>query len=136
MNNIIPVLYSLGANGKYGIIYGLIGAIIDCVLVFGAHTRNSTAILVWMILQILYCIVYTIFAIFVIAAIAGAGVVGAVVAPDAAGAAAVAGVLVGVAVVFIILMIGIILFQIWTIIIAKNARREIEADYSSLISES
>ena len=35
----------------------------------------------------------------------------------------------GVGVVFIVFMIGIILFQIWTIIVAKNARKEIEAEY-------
>ena len=104
------------ANGQYGIINGIIGVIIHCVLVFGAHTRNSTAILVWMILAILSCIGYAILTVVGVAAIAGAG------AATGAGGEAV-----GVAVVFIIFMIGIILFQIWTIIIAKNARREIEA---------
>ena len=111
------------ANGKNGIINGIIGVIIDCILIFGAHTRNSTAILVWMILAILSCIGSAILAIFGVIEIAGAGA--------AAGAA---GEAVGVAIVFIVFMIGIILFQIWTIIIAKNARKEIEAGhYSSLI---
>ena len=111
---------------------GIIGAVIHCILIFGAHTRNSTAILVWMVLAILSCIGYAIFAILGIAAIAGAGAVGAAVAEDAAGAASAPGaagqVAVSVVVVaFVIFMIGIILFQIWTIIIAKNARKEIEA---------
>ena len=87
------------ANGKNRIINGIIGVIIDCILIFGAHTRNSTAILVWMILAILSCIGSAILAIFGVIEIAGAGA--------AAGAA---GEAVGVAVVFIVFMIGIILF--------------------------
>ena len=93
------------------IVNGIIGAVIHCILIFGAHTRNSTAILVWMVLAILSCIGYVILVVLGVIAIADAG----------AGAAA-AGV-----VVFIVFMVGIILFQIWTIIVAKNARKEIEA---------
>ena len=102
-------------NRSNGIINGIIGAIIHCVLIFGAHTRNSTAILVWMVLAILSCIGYAILAILGVVAIAHAGAAGA---PGEA---------VGVVIFFIIFMIGIILFQIWTIIVAKNARKEIEA---------
>ena len=88
---------------------GIIGAVIHCILIFGAHTRNSTAILVWMVLAILSCIGYVILVVLGVIAIADAG-------------AAAAGV-----VVFIVFMVGISLFQIWTIIVAKNARKEIEA---------
>ena len=116
---ILAALSFIGCfNGRDGIINGIIGVIIHCVLVFGAHTRNSTAILVWMVLAILSCIGYAILTIFAVIAIAHAG---------AAGAAGAAGKAVGVVVVLIVFMIGIILFQIWTIVIAKNARREIEA---------
>ena len=89
---------------------GIIGVIIHCVLIFGAHTRNSTAILVWMVLAILSCIGLVIMAVLGIIGIAHLGAAGEVVG-----------------VVLIVLMIGIILFQIWTIIVAKNARKEIEA---------
>ena len=102
---------------------GIICGLINCILVFGAHTRNSTAILVWIILAILSCIAYAIIAILGIAIIAGAGALGAAVGDPAVAA----GVAFGVLVFFIIFMIGIILFQIWTIIIARNANREIEA---------
>merc|ERR1711997_872727 len=90
---------------------GIICGLINCILVFGAHTRNSTAILVWIILAIISCIADAIFAIIVIAGIAGVGAFSAVVAADATGAAVAAGVVVGFAVVFIIFMIGLILFQ-------------------------
>ena len=113
---ILAALSFIGCfNGRDGIINGIIGVIIHCVLVFGAHTFNSTAILVWMVLAILSCIGYAILTIFAVIAIAHAGAAGA------------AGEAVGVVVVLIVFMIGIILFQIWTIVIAKNARREIEA---------
>ena len=110
---VLAVLSLIGCgNGSNGIIKGIIDVIIHCILIFGAHTRNSTAILVWMVLAILSCIGYVILVVLGVIAIADAG---------AAGAAA-AGV-----VVFIVFMVGIILFQIWTIIVAKNARKEIEA---------
>jgi hypothetical protein len=114
---VLAVLSLIGCfNGSRGIINGIIGVIIHCVLIFGAHTRNSTAILVWMVLAILSCIGYAILAVMGVIAIAGH-----------AGAAGAAGDTVGVVVVFIVFMIGIILFQIWAIIVAKNARKEIEA---------
>ena len=120
---VLAVLSLLGCgNGNNGIINGIIGGIIHCVLIFGAHTRNSKAILVWMVLAILSCIGYAILAILGVVAIAHAGAAGA---PGEA---------VGVVIFFIIFMIGIILFQIWTIIVAKNARKEIlGSEYSSLV---
>ena len=113
---VLAVLSLIGCfNGSRGIINGIIGVIIHCVLIFGAHTRNSTAILVWMVLAILSCIGYAILAVLAVVVVAHAGAAGA------------AGDAVTVVVVLIVFMIGIILFQIWTIIIAKNARKEIEA---------
>ena len=112
---VLAVLSLIGCgNGSNGIINGIIGVIIHCVLIFGAHTRNSTAILVWMVLAILSCIGYAILAVVSVILIA---VAGAEYGPGG----------VVVLVVFIVFMIGIILFQIWTIIVAKNARKEIEA---------
>ena len=102
-------------NGSDGIFSGIIGVIMNCILIFGAHTRNSTAILVWMILAILSCIGLAIICFLGIIAIdhimgSGAGEEQFVVAT-----------------VLIVFMIGIILVQIWTIIVAKDARKEIEA---------
>ena len=116
---VLAVLSLIGCgNGTtHGIINGIIGVIIHCVLIFGAHTRNSTAILVWMILAVLSCIGDAIMAIFGVLAIAHAGAAGAGGAGETVGAVA----------VFLVFFIGIILFQIWTIIVAKNARKEIEA---------
>ena len=113
---VLAVLSLIGCgNGSNGIINAIIGVIIHCVLIFGAHTRNSAAILVWMVLAILSCIGYAILAVLAVVLVAHAGAAGA------------AGDAVTVVVVLIVFMIGIILFQIWTIIIAKNARKEIKA---------
>ena len=114
---VLAVLSFLGCAGKMqGVIAsGIISGLIHCILVFGAHTRNSTAILVWMVLAIFSCIGLAIMAVLGIIGIAHLGAAGA------------AGGAVGVGVVFIVFFIGIILFQIWTIIVAKNARKEIEA---------
>ena len=62
------------ANGSRtsNIVGGLVGALISGLLVYGASKRNSTAILVWMILAIIECIV---FAILAILAIVGLGYV-------------------------------------------------------------
>ena len=110
---VLAVLSLIGCgNGSNGIIKGIIDVIIHCVLVFGAHTRNSTAILVWMVLAILSCIGYAILTALVVVA---------------AGAAGAEGEAVGFAVVWIVFMIGSILFEIWTITVAMNARKEIEA---------
>ena len=112
---VLAVLSLIGCgNGSYGIINGIIGVIINCILIFGAHTRNSTAILVWMVLAILSCIGYAILTVLGVVGIAHAGAAGA------------GGEAVGFVAIIVVFMIGIILFQIWTIIVAKNARKEIE----------
>ena len=95
------------------IINGILCGIIHCILIFGTHARNSTAVLVWMVLAILSCIGNAIMAVMAIIVIAHEG----------------AGVNVtAVSVVPIVFFIGIIIFEIWTIIVARNARKEIEAD--------
>merc|ERR1711973_795318 len=99
------------ANGSRtsNIVGGLVGALISGLLVYGASKRNSTAILVWMILAIIECIV---FAILAILAIVGLGYVRSEA--------------IGYAIIGIIIFIGLIFFHIWTIVVAKNARREIK----------
>ena len=70
---VLAVLSFLGCAGKMqGVIAGgIMSGLIHCILVFGAHTRNSTAILVWMVLAILSCIGLAIMAILGIIGIAG-----------------------------------------------------------------
>ena len=117
---VLAVLSLIGCgNGSNGIINAIFGVIIHCVLIFGAHTRNSTAILVWMVLAVLSCIGYAILTVLGVVAIARLNAY--------ASAYSAAGDAVAFIVVFIVIMIGMILFQIWTIIVAKNARKEIEA---------
>ena len=70
---VLAVLSFLGCAGKMqGVIAGgIMSGLIHCILVFGAHKRNSTAILVWMVLAILSCIGLAIMAILGIIGIAG-----------------------------------------------------------------
>ena len=101
------------------IINGIIGVMINCILIFGAYTRNSTAILAWIILAILSYIglvIIGILCIFIVffdeRLIRGH--------PEKE-----------LAMFFsLVFMVGTILFQIWTIIVAKNARKEIDAESS------
>ena len=92
----------------YNIIGGIIGVLINGLLVFGAHTRNSTAILVWMVLAIIECIILGIVIVLFIIAITYAGFFHWIIA------------------LVVAIYAGIILFIIWTIVVAKNARREIK----------
>jgi len=122
---VLAVLSGLSCfdNSEGALAIGIIGAVIHCILIFGAHTRNSTAILVWMVLAILDCIGIAIVAILGIIGIASGmslGMSGGHMAGQ------VVGVAVGFIVFWTVFCIGIILFQIWTIIVAKNARKEIE----------
>ena len=99
----------------YPIAAGLIFAVINAVLIFGAHTSNSTAILVWMVLGGIEAAIYIIFIIIVIVNLvsigAYAGQFGSVI-----------GILVATIIIYAIL-VGVI---IWTIVIAKRARQEID----------
>jgi len=110
--NIVGVI--LGRNTQ-SITSGLIFAVINAVLIYGAHTSNSTAILVWMVLGGIEAVIYCIFIILlIIQAVylgAHAGQFGAVI-----------GVIIAMIIIHAIL-VGVI---IWTIIIAKQARQEID----------
>ena len=101
---------------------GAIGIVVSIVLIVGAKAPNASALLVWMILACLQCVVMIGLAIYGL-------VVGVAVAtsddlkplnPDAKavlGAAAILGV---------VYVVGVIMFQIWTIIVANKARKEID----------
>ena len=94
-------------------INGILSGLIHCILILGTHSRNSLAILVWIFLATLSCIGNAIIAVMAIIVFAQTG--------EGAGAGAIA-----VSVGIILFFIGMIVFEIWTIIVAKNARKEIE----------
>ena len=95
----------------YNIIGGIVGALINGLLVYGAHTRNSTAILVWMVLAIIECICLCVITVLFVIAVAYAGVLHWIV------------------ILVVAIYAGTILFTIWTIVVAKNARREIKEEF-------
>ena len=119
---------------------GAIGIAVSIVLIVGAKAPNATALLVWMVLACLECAAFIIMAILLI--VAGTAI--AVANPEdlksslidsgiasehdlhglsqedvktALGAMAIAGV---------VYLVGFIMFQIWTIIVANKARKEID----------
>ena len=97
---------------------------IQCILIFGAHKRHRTAILVWMVLTILSCIYYAILAIL--------GIVGVGAAKGAAS------IQIFMGFIPILFLIGYIILLSWTIDVAKKTRKEIqetENDLSPLIGD-
>ena len=105
---------------------GAIGIVVSIVLIVGAKAPNATALLVWMILACLQCIAMICMAIYGLVVGAAVGVAVATsddlkpLDPDAKavlGAAAILGV---------VYVVGVIMFQIWTIIVANKARKEID----------
>ena len=117
---ILFVIFSLLScvGGKTeNITIGIIGALINGILVFGAYTRNSTAILVWMILGVLECIglivVVIITTIFLISGNA-------------------TGIFLGGGIFAIIICVGMIFFCVWTHIVANNARKEIHESQTNV----
>ena len=88
-------------------------------MIFGAHTQNSTALLVWMILGGIEAAVYIIYAILLIFHLVNFGAyVGQFGAGISDGHLAV----VVAAIIIYVILAGVI---IWTIVIAKRAREEI-----------
>ena len=124
---ILILLYHPAVEGtKIGIISGVIGVLIQCILIFGAHKRHRTAILVWMVLTILSCIYYAIIAIMVMVGF------GAIAAKGAAP------IQIFMGFIPILFLIGYIILLSWTIDVAKKARKEIqetENDLSPLIGD-
>ena len=95
----------------YNIIGGIVRALIHGLLVYGAHARNRTAILVWIVLAIIDCIILCVIIVIFVIAVAYGGAVHWMFG-----------------MVVIAIYGGNILFDIWTIIVAKNARREINEE--------
>ena len=99
---------------------GAIGIVVSIVLIVGAKAPNATALLVWMILACLKCalsIGLTIHGI-VLGAAVGAGT-----EEDLNRQKALLGPAFILGVVFVV---GDILFQIWVIVVANRARKEID----------
>ena len=98
-----------------GIAAGIVGALISAILVYGAHARNHTAILIWMVFTILQCIGAVSAGIYLTILVVG-------------GNKKLMGDELIIFIVLIIYIVVVILFQIWTIFVAKKARKEIQQD--------
>ena len=94
----------------YFIINGILGVLIHCILIFGAYFRHRIAIIVWLICAIINCIINLVVVIL--------GFLDFQIAPLVMGS---------IYVVFSVYLFGVIIFEIRIVIIANNAREEIEA---------
>ena len=100
----------------YFIINGILGALIHCILIFGAYFRNHIVIIVWMICAIVTCIINLVVVILGILDFQRAFKM--VLGNDPHGSTYL---------VFSVYLFGVIIFEIWIIFVANNARKEIEA---------
>ena len=101
--------------GYGGVAIGIVYSLISAILIYGARARNQTAILVWICFAILECIGLF---IFTIAVCVGFGIdFDENDENDENGSM--------IFIIFILLTIGIIIFEILTIIVALFARKEI-----------
>jgi len=99
------------------IVAGIIFALVNLILVFGAHKRNKEAILVWIILAAIQTLILAVFAILIIIGVAGiGGFVGQDPRVDAA---------FSILIIALIIYIAIVALLIWTMIVANRARKEI-----------
>merc|ERR1712223_35146 len=120
----LNVLFCLFGDASH-ILSGIYGALVSGILIYGAHKRNRTAILIWMVLTIIGVIGLIIASVWVIYAIVFASdslhELDIDIDIDAEGA-------LGMAVLSVIIAGIFILFEIWTIIVAKRARAEIHKE--------
>merc|ERR1712243_202457 len=112
--NIVGVI--LVRHSTKDIVAGIIFALIDAILIFGAHTQNSTALLVWMILGGIEAAVYIIYVILLIISLVTLGAAGGQYG-------AIIGAFVAALIVYAILAGTLI----WTIVITKRARDQIDS---------
>ncbi len=101
------------------IVVGLIFALVNGLLVIGAHLRNKTCILVWIVLAVIQAIVLIIFTILLIVAIV------ALVA-QGQGYQSVVGAVLAIFSIALIIYVIIATLLIWAIVIANRAIKEIE----------
>ena len=145
---VLAVLYTLNIaisfyyTKIYSIITGFLGLVSASILAYGAHTRNAKAILIYIgsaILIIILFIVETVLDIVEIEAcndFQGTNQTDIIdwvtnnqthsnhICSIAAGADGVVGK--GIVIFAVVYAVGVIIFDIWTIIVAKNAKKEIE----------
>ena len=119
----LPFCFAQNTEILVGISIGVIGVMTHCILIFGAHKHHSTTILVWMVLAILECIGFAILAI----AVAVVYLEGLTFWNFLEHLQYIP---IGI-VVYIFINVYISLL-IWTVIVAKNVRKEIKADGSDL----
>ena len=105
---------------------GPIGVVLAILLIVGAKAPNATVLLVWMVLACLQCaemIGIAIYGLVVGAAVATSAEVRAEVKALHSDSKAAIG---AIAILSIVYVVGVIMFQIWTIIVANKARKEID----------
>ena len=145
---VLAVLYTLSIaisfydTKIFSIITGFLGLVSASILAYGAHTRNAKAMLIYIgsaILIIILFIVETALEIVEVQAcndFQGTNQTDIIdwgtnnqtdtnyICSIAAGADGVVGK--GIVIFAVVYAVGVIIFDIWTIIVAKNAKKEIE----------
>ena len=102
---VLSVLSCFGDKGN-----GIYGVLISGILIFGAKQRNPTAIFIWMVFAIIgvvWLVVVAVIAIISLLAVSSH---------------------ITFVIIFVIFVGALILFEIWTIIVAKRAREEIQGE--------
>ena len=125
-NTLVTLYYTI--LYYFDIVANLLGMVSAYILIYGAYKRNSTALMVYMvstIVMIILLVVRTVFAILAVMDLtAFASNETYAVSMEQKGVVAAVGT--GVTVISLIWAVGQILFDVWTIIVAKNAKIEIE----------
>ena len=144
MTDPVDTIYYFTIGDIFKIIPGFVGLVSALVLVFGAHTRNSKAMLIYMGSAILVIILSIVGTVIGIVNFSGAnlskfakefckeyrkvnfthrGTNSYQACLDAAEKGGTVGVTVGA-----IITVGFVIFIVWAIFVAKNAKKEIEAE--------
>ena len=147
---VLAVLYALNVaisfyvTNIFSIITGVLGLVTASILAYGAHTRNAKAMLIYIGSAILIIILFIVETVLQIVAVQACNDFQGTNQTDifdwgtnqndtnihdnicsiAAGADGAVGK--GVVVFAVVYAVGVIIFDIWTIIVAKNAKKEIE----------
>merc|ERR1712223_698734 len=117
----LNVLFCLFGDAS-NILYGIYGALVSGILIYGAHKRNRTAILIWMVLTIIGVIGLIVVSVLAIIFVSDSEFVSEFDTEIDAGDG------LGIVVLSVIIAGIFILFDIWTIIVAKRARAEIHKE--------
>jgi len=117
----LNILFCLFGDASH-ILSGIYGALVSGILIYGAHKRNRTAILIWMVLTIIGVIGLIVVSVLAIIFVSDSEFVSEFDTEIDAGDG------VGIVVLSVIIAGIFILFDIWTIIVAKRARAEIHKE--------